>query len=546
MNSRLLLSLLAGSFALVACGEPSSPDDMHDTPDAGVPEMPAAFDVTVATPKVPILTGTSVQVEVTVTRHAPFAGAVTVTFEGLPAGVSVESLTLDAGTTQGTATLTAMTGAPHSLPTEVTVAGTAGTDRASTTATVTVTGTPGSVDQSFAGGGTRLLNLSAGDDYAFATAVQPDGKILIAGRVPDHGGDFALVRLTRDGVLDTTFGDNGRVTTDFGGSDSAYAIALQADGKIVVAGSAALASSGIDFAVARYTTDGSPDVTFSGDGKLTTAFGNDTDTAFAIAIQPDGKLVVAGESNRGSSATGMDFALARYQPDGSLDASFGGTGTVTTAIGGNSARDVVFALGLQDVGGELRIVAAGGDGDFRIARFRSTGAVDTSFGTNGLINGIYQSVSGSANAIAVAPSGALFVAGHADNKFAVVELTPSGAVDATFGRVVIPINPTNSNAAQAIVLDGDRPLVAGWANETINGQNTSSGNFALVRLRPDGELDTTFGSGIVVTPVAAASKPDKAMAITLQVDDRVPTVRAVVAGTASASNNDFAVARYWR
>ena len=149
------------------------------------------------------------------------------------------------------------------------------------------------------------------------------------------------------GDLDPTFGSGGKVTTDVGGSDGAQAVAIQGDGKVVAAGLGNFAGPGTgDFALARYNPDGSLDTSFGSGGKVTTDFGG-FDAASAVAIQPDGKIIAAGRSGSG------DFALARYNPDGSLDSSFGSGGKVTTDFGG---FDSAFGVALQADG---KIVAAG-------------------------------------------------------------------------------------------------------------------------------------------------------------------------------------------
>jgi uncharacterized delta-60 repeat protein/uncharacterized repeat protein (TIGR01451 family) len=169
------------------------------------------------------------------------------------------------------------------------------------------------------------------------------------------------------GDLDPTFGTGGKVTTDFAGSNAgANGVALQADGKIVAAGFAD-SGSGSDFALARYNPDGSLDASFGTGGKVTTDFAGGSDSAFGVALQADGKIVAAGFADSGSRG---DFALARYNPDGSLDASFGTGGKVTTDFAGSG--DEAFGVALQADG---KIVAAGfagsgSRGDFALARYQ--------------------------------------------------------------------------------------------------------------------------------------------------------------------------------
>ncbi len=166
----------------------------------------------------------------------------------------------------------------------------------------------GSLDTSFDGDGKVTTDIDSGD-AALAMVIQSDGKILLAG----YGGGykyFALARYNSDGSLDNTFGTGGKVTTDIGGSyDLVYDIAIQSDGKIIVTGDSY--NGNYDFALARYTSNGSLDLSFDGDGKVTTPIGGGNDYAYDIAIQSDGKIVVAGYSDNGSND---DFALVCYWP----------------------------------------------------------------------------------------------------------------------------------------------------------------------------------------------------------------------------------------
>src|SRR4051794_23755500 len=171
---------------------------------------------------------------------------------------------------------------------------------------------PGDLDVSFSGDGKQTTDFG-GSDAATSVAVQTDGKIVVAG---SSGGNFALARYGADGTLDASFSGDGLVTTDLGGTDAGQDVAIQADGKIVVAG-----SSGGSFAVARYTAAGGLDTSFSGDGLQTTDFGAAAGGT-AVAIQADGRIVVGGSS-------GGDFALARYDAQGGLDSSFSGDGKQT-------------------------------------------------------------------------------------------------------------------------------------------------------------------------------------------------------------------------
>jgi uncharacterized delta-60 repeat protein len=185
-------------------------------------------------------------------------------------------------------------------------------------------GQHGALDQSFTNFRGRVVTaIGPGDDVVRAVAFQSGSKIVAAGSSWNGSNDdFALVRYKQDGTLDQSFGTGGEVTTPIGsGNDDANALVIQKDGKIVVAGTS-FNGADDDFALARYNSDGSPDTTFDGDGKVTTPIGSGDDRAYALDLQGDGKLVVAGYSR----GTHDDFALARYNPDGSLDPTFDGDG----------------------------------------------------------------------------------------------------------------------------------------------------------------------------------------------------------------------------
>src|SRR5213078_134737 len=197
-----------------------------------------------------------------------------------------------------------------------------------------------------------------------AVAIQTDGKIVAAGYTCNcsaFGGDydFAAVRYNTDGSLDTSFGSTGKVITRIGpGNDVAYAVAIQSDSKIVVAGHGAVGSSH-DFALVRYNTDGSLDSTFNGTGKVTVDFPDPfnpiNDYAHEVANQADGKIVAAGMSG---PAVREDFAVARYNANGSLDNTFNSTGRVLTPIG--NLTDVAQAVVIQPDG---MIITAGSSRD---------------------------------------------------------------------------------------------------------------------------------------------------------------------------------------
>ncbi|MFO0736752.1 MAG: hypothetical protein U0270_12785 [Labilithrix sp.] len=529
---KLLTALvLTPTFLAFACSEEST-----KTEDPPAEQAPARdYEVTLSSDKLPVLQGTTATIDITVTRRAGFTAPITIAPSGLPSGASAAPITI-AGD-KATLTVSAEASAPHSLPTAVAI-----DDKK---LTVTIYGRPGMLDTSFGAGaapGSVVLPVGAGDDYGYTMAVQADGKILVAGRAAENLGDFAVVRLDRDGKLDPTFGQGGKVMTDIaGGADTAYAIGVQADGKIVVAGTALNGASGQDFALVRYEANGELDASFGAGGKVTTAFSSDADTAYALLLEADGSIVVGGDANSGASTTGLDFALARYAPDGKLQWK------TTSPISSGSGRDSIYSLAKQEIDGKSFLVAAGGEGDFAVARYDLEGKLDPSFAKQGKIAPPFESAIGAARAVAIDANGNIVVAGHRGHDFALVRLDRTGDLDQSFGdhgKVITEVSKDNWDEAQAVAIESDGKIVAGgWTYEG----GSSSANFTLVRYDPSGKLDPVFGgTGIVISEIATTGKPDTANAIVLQSDERVPTTRVLAAGFASTSNSEFAIARYWR
>jgi uncharacterized delta-60 repeat protein len=212
------------------------------------------------------------------------------------------------------------------------------------------------------------------DTTGGAVVLQPDEKILVAGSHDDGTGseDFALARYNTDGSLDTSFDTDGKVITDFAGeNDFGNAVALQQDGKIIVAGSSDIGGKA-HFASVRYNNDGSLDPTFDMDGRVVIDFGTESANPGAVVIQSDGKIVMAGSSAPGMGM-GFDFALTRQNSDGSLDTTFGSGGIVITDFG----NDVGQALAIQPDG---RLIVAGfsydtsAHSDFAVARYDGAGS----------------------------------------------------------------------------------------------------------------------------------------------------------------------------
>jgi uncharacterized delta-60 repeat protein len=409
----------------------------------------------------------------------------------------------------------------------------------------------GDLDPTFGAGGKVTTDFVRNSDQAKAVVVQSDGKVVAAGSAitsQDGNTDFALARYNPDGFLDLDFGTFGRVTTDFGGFppvDEINAIVQQSDGKLVVAGGVFTSSGGFDndFALARYNPDGTLDSTFGTGGIVTTDFA-DGETAFSLVVQADGKLVAAGIAS--SNVEGSMFGLARYNSDGTLDPTFGTGGTVTTAFAGfgvvPSGSLAVQADGKLVVAGT---VSSGMTLDFALARYQPDGALDPTFGSGGKVTtDLMSSSDDDAEALVVQADGKLVVAGSVDSAtgfdFALVRYQPDGALDPTFDRdgKVITEFTASINGAKALALQADGKLVAAGFAFT----DGLSSDFALARYHPNGALDRTFGrAGKVTTDFAGPSPDDQINALAVQADGSL--VAAGVAG-GSGGSGDFALARY--
>jgi uncharacterized delta-60 repeat protein len=240
---------------------------------------------------------------------------------------------------------------------------------------------PGDLDLTFAGTGMTRTGFGLSDDVARAVTMQVDGKMVLVG---NSSLGRAIVRYDTELTLDESFGTGGKVLSPRSAGETATAMAIQADGKILVAGYYCNGSN-CDFMVARHLPDGSPDASFDGDGVVITNFGG-FDQANAMALQSDGKIVLAGSS-------GGVFAVARYHPDGSLDASFDGDGRVVTATALEGRAIMIQSSG--------KIVVAGGTSMFTIVRYNTNGSLDTTFDGDGRVYTNVHTGASAAHAVAM-------------------------------------------------------------------------------------------------------------------------------------------------
>jgi len=395
--------------------------------------------------------------------------------------------------------------------------------------------TPASLDATFGGGDGLVTELQSGapSETLQDLVVQPDGKYVAVGT----SGDFTVYRFNPDGTRDATFGGgDGFVSTDITGNDVANAVALQPDGKIVVAGRSNGGGNN-DFSLARYNADGTPDPAFSGDGKLTTPIGTAGDIALAVAIQPDGKIVAGGSSIQ--PATLSDFALVRYNSDGIPDSSFDGDGKVTTDFGG--LNDEVRGLAIEANGQILGVGTAAVSGNTTVATARysaTNGAPDTSWDTDGKRTDLFATGENSFGQKVVLDHGQPLVAASAgvasgDREFGLLRYNEfTGALDTSFssdGKASTTNLPnTTSPTVTDLALQPDGKIV-------VAGSLLTAGiaDMGVARFTNAGAVDTTFSSGVVPYGFSTASTPnDNANAVALD-GKRIVLAGSIVVGTAT-------------
>ena len=397
---------------------------------------------------------------------------------------------------------------------------------------VTVGATPalgadGDLDPSFGDGGKVTTAFPVGS-FATAVAVQPNGKIVTVGTAAGATGrgEFAVARYRDDGSLDPTFGDGGTLTTAIrGGGDEARAVAIQDDGRIVVAGTDSWAT----FAVVRYRRHGALDTTFGGDGIVRTNFTPGDDIAWDVVIQGDGRIVAVGGAGFGQEG----FQLARYRRDGGLDRTFGNGGKVVTRYRGANAR----AATLQPDG---RLVVAGYNSrGLALARYRRDGRLDSTFSGNGTIGPVVWGIF--ALAVAVQPNGRIVVGGDYDIfAFGLARFLPAGRLDRSFGGdgVVRESVDGAEQGANGLVIQADGRIVATGSSGPHEFGDPAIPRFVMIRRLADGRRDRTFGADGEVTTFFDGGA--HAYGSAADPDGRIVVVGGVGPGYAAG----FALARY--
>ncbi|MCD4789366.1 MAG: T9SS type A sorting domain-containing protein [Bacteroidales bacterium] len=403
---------------------------------------------------------------------------------------------------------------------------------------------PGSLDETFDGDGKLTLNFGVIENIGYAVAIQEDGKIVVAGYSYNPSGpnsfDFALVRLNPDGTLDNSFDMDGKVTTDFNSSiDAAVALKIQPNGKILAAGYSQNTISPT-FAMARYNTDGSLDGSFGAGGLVTTVF-TGYDVAYAMALQDDGKILLAGMTQEDGNCE--DFAIARYYTDGSLDNSFGTGGKITTDFLGY--HDAAYGIAVQ-ADGKIIAVGYSNNGswlsDFGLVRYNTDGSFDASFGFDGKMMTDFNGNIDKARSIVIQPDGKIVVGGTAYTAngydFGLARYNTDGFLDTSFdedGKVTSSFLNQYPDWGYSVVLQEDGKII-------LAGSFGSTGDvdkFGMIRYNTDGSYDFSFGMwGFTVADFGDPN--ERSYSVAIQPDKKI-----ILAGySADGGESAFAIARF--
>ncbi len=397
----------------------------------------------------------------------------------------------------------------------------------------------------------------------YSVAIQKDGKILVAGYsfgsafLPSarNYGYVALARYLTDGRLDSSFGNNGTVTTDVNDGNGwfsiGYSMAIQTDGKILVAGNvfgAGFGSGGAvsDLALVRYNEDGSLDTTFDGDGKAIIDLGG-YDVARSISIQANGKILVVGSSELSAfNLVGSRVAVLRFNRDGSLDTGFSGDGKLLTKFAPPS-------IGAIDEGSDVTVQADGkiivtgvhNNGEVGVIRLNPNGSLDAGFDGDGKVTTSFESGIGYyiGSAVILQPDGKIIATGKSDFGVELVRYNPNGTLDNSFDNDGKTATPINSNV-------GDQPAIdVALQKDGKILVSIPSEEFIMFRYNADGTLDTSFsGDGIVKTlfPHGYPSLQQSiAHSLTIQADGKI-LITGTDGGYPGASSGSYktAVARH--
>lgn len=409
-------------------------------------------------------------------------------------------------------------------------------------------GQDGTLDSSFGNNGILNLDVGSYDDEGTSLAIQPDGKIIFGGTSQTSEGnkDFVLTRLNENGTVDESFGVSGISTTDIDFSiDRLMSIALRSDGKIISIGQGGQRI--FNFAITCHNLDGTLDTNFGNNGRVVTDIDATLDYPSSVVVQEDDKFLVAGGADYPGSGVDedSDFAIVKYNKDGSLDLSFGQNGIVTTDIADNSL-DAIKVIDLQP-DGKIIVVGYSGIGngqetDFAVVRYNADGSLDASFGEEGITTVDFDDNYNLPNDLAIQPDGKIVIAGYSKSsnfltEFAIVRLNSNGDIDSSFGaegKQLVSFNSSQLNQANSVAIQEDgKILVSGFSRQD------DYNSFSMVRLDSNGQIDPTFGiQGKIITDFNSNSASNDML---IQDDDKI-----MLGGISSntISGNNFGLARY--
>lgn len=391
---------------------------------------------------------------------------------------------------------------------------------------ITSAAVPGDLDPTYGNGGKAITPFST-DAFVGSAAVQPDGKLVLVGA----SDSFLIARYTLNGSLDPTFGTNGIRITPF--SIRTRAVAVQPDGKIIVAGSG-LGSLPVSFALFRLNPDGSTDNTFGG-GLVIINFPSSESQIYDIALQPDGKIVVGGEVSFSNS-----FGLARLTANGALDPTFGSGGTIMANMGGAATA---FAIAVQPDLKVVAVGVV--SNDFAVARINPDGQFDQGFGNGGKIITSFSAGQDLAADVVLQPDGKIVAAGHgsfgsgSSPQGVIVRYNSNGTPDGGFGQGGTVTISGASNRSKSLALQNNgKILVAGHVLKPTPFQT----DFNVLRLNTDGSPDGSFGTGgTVITDFGAEDTPS---ALVLQPDGKAIAAGQTLNHATNPVTGGFALARY--
>ncbi len=397
-----------------------------------------------------------------------------------------------------------------------------------------LSGTVG-LDPHFGVNGVALADFG-GSDSGMTIAMQSDGKVLMAGRAWNGNEyDFGVVRFNTDGTLDSSFGEGGLARADMGSIfDTPYAMAVQTNGRIVVVGQTE--GIGYDFGMARFNTDGSLDSGFGTDGKVVVDFAGSYDLAYGVAVHASGKITIAGTAT--DSDYHFRFGLAQFNADGSLDSTFGDGGKVMTAFGNldTEAYTILSASGGKFLVAGYAYDFETGGADLALARYNSDGSLDTTFDGDGMVVTDVGTYDESVHGLALTSDGSIIAAGTAGGDYLVVKYSSSGQLDTDFGTdgKVFVDYVGGYDVGHAVGMAGDQIMVAGAADML------GDMDFGMVRLNADGSADETFGNNGLLT-IDLGSWDDEAMGMVVEGNGNLMVGGFAVNG---AGDYDFAAVHY--